>query len=727
MKLRVSEDSAVQRFNQCRINEAQCRALDVVGGDIVHVQGRNKSEMVLEVLVVTDEAVGDRILLHPLAIQNLFAFPADKVEVEACHDIKMGTNVMIRPLCSPKLPYMEPIKEFIRKHLSTPICRGTVISIHPGLALQILDCVPVVYCILTPETVVSITPPSEENIRAELEKKKVEGYDNIGGCSRQLNQIKEMIDLPLRHPELFSTIGVTQPRGVLLYGPPGTGKTMIAKAVANETGAFFFTINGPEVMSKMAGESEANLRKIFKEAEDNAPSIIFIDEIDSMAPKRDKTAGEVDKRIVSQLLTLMDGMKARSSVVVVAATNRPNSIDPALRRYGRFDREINIGVPDFEGRVEILRIHTRKLKISRGIDLTDVAMKTQGFVGADLAQVCTEAAMICIRENTSRMNTDSEKPLDETQLGRMEVTRDHFEKALRQARPASLREEMIEIPNVKWSDVGGLQEVKRKLIEMIQLPLESPDLFEEFGLTPPKGVLFYGPPGCGKTLIAKAVATQCNANFISVKGPELLTKWFGESESNVRELFEKARQASPCILFFDEIDSIAKVRGGGFGGDSATGALDRVINQILTEMDGISSTKQVFIIGATNRPETIDPAILRPGRLDQLIYIPLPDEPSRQAIVRNALRKTPLDPQTSLDIMSITLAALTEGFSGADLVEMCQRATRMALREVIDTGISRGKFVTWDNFETAISESRRSVSPEDVSRYTSFETRTLKR
>jgi transitional endoplasmic reticulum ATPase len=549
---------------------------------------------------------------------------------------------------------------------------------------------------------------------------KYDGYDNIGGCSRQLSQIKEMIDLPLRHPELFQSVGVTQPRGILLYGPPGTGKTLIAKAVANETGAFFFTINGPEVMSKMAGESEANLRKVFKEAEDNAPSIIFIDEIDSMAPRRDKTVGEVDKRIVSQLLTLMDGIKPRSSVMVVAATNRPNSIDPALRRYGRFDREINIGAPDQEGRLEILKIHTRKLRISKDVKLDDIALRTQGFVGADLAQVCSEAAMHCIRENTRNMNVETDKRIDETVLRRIMVTKEHFEKALQTAKPSSLREEMVEIPNVSWDDVGGLEDVKQKLLEMVQLPLENPELYEAFGLKPSRGVLFYGPPGCGKTLIAKAVATQCHANFISVKGPELLTKWFGESESNVRELFEKARQASPCILFFDEIDSIVKARGSGFGGDSTNSVTERVINQILTEMDGISTNKQVFVIGATNRPESIDPAILRPGRLDQLIYIPLPDEKSRESILKTSLLKTPLGTKTNRKTIAESLGSLTEGYSGADLVELCQRATRRALRRVL---LNKGadKIVLWEDFEETLSEIRVSVSPSEIIRYENFE------
>jgi len=720
LQLKIVVDPSVTSY-KCLMNDRDCQSLEVFNTDFVFLHGRKKSEMVLSVQSTPQGVLPGRIHIHPSAILNLFSAEGDLVTAEACHDIKKGNSITVQPSRATCEKDILAIKTFFQTNLLMPVCRGNYLKIDSSLYIKVIDCKPVVYCLIAETTELRITSPMTCDLKAEIERVKFsEGYDNIGGCSRQLALIKEMIDLPLRHPELFETIGVTQPRGVLLYGPPGTGKTLIAKAVANETGAFFFTINGPEVMSKMAGESEANLRKIFKEAEDNAPSIIFIDEIDSMAPRRDKSVGEVDKRIVSQLLTLMDGMKSRASVMVVAATNRPNALDPALRRFGRFDREINIGVPDFEGRVEILKIHTRKLKMARGVDLEQFALRTQGFVGADLAQVCTEAAMICIRDKSKRLNTDSEKPLDEGVLRTMEVTKEHFDQALRHAKPASLREEMVEIPNVKWEDVGGLEDVKRKLIEMIQLPLESPELFEEFGLSAPKGVLFYGPPGCGKTLIAKAVATQCNANFISVKGPELLNKWFGESESNVRELFEKARQAAPCILFFDEIDSIAKRRGGGGGefGDVGS-ALDRVINQILTEMDGISSTKQVFVIGATNRPETIDPAILRPGRLDQLIYIPLPDEPSRRAILKNALKRTPINRESTLTSLVETLSIMTDGFSGADLVEFCQRSTRMALRDVIDKR-STARCVSWEHFERALQESRRSVSPDEVVRYQRF-------
>lgn len=505
-----------------------------------------------------------------------------------------------------------------------------------------------------------------EPIKREDEEKMDEvGYDDIGGCRKQMAQIREMIELPLRHPQLFKTLGVKPPRGVLLYGPPGSGKTLIARAVANETGAFFFLINGPEIMSKMAGEAEGNLRKAFEEAEKNSPAIIFIDELDSIAPKRDKVHGEVERRVVSQLLTLMDGLKGRGHVIVIAATNRPNSLDPALRRFGRFDREIDIGVPDEVGRMEVLRIHTKNMKLSEDVDLAVIAKDTHGFVGADVAALCTEAALQCIREKMDVIDIEEEK-IDAAVLEAMAVSQDHFKFAMGAVNPSSLRETVVEVPNVKWEDIGGLEDVKKQLQEMILFPIEHPEKFHKFGMQPSKGVLFYGPPGCGKTLLAKAVANECSANFISIKGPELLTMWFGESESNVRDIFDKARQASPCVLFFDELDSIAVQRGSGGGGDGG-GAGDRVINQLLTEMDGVSSKKSVFFIGATNRPEILDEAIIRPGRLDQLIYIPLPDEASRLNVLKANLRKTPIAKNVDLGF----IAKIAEGFSGADLTEIC--------------------------------------------------------
>jgi transitional endoplasmic reticulum ATPase len=507
---------------------------------------------------------------------------------------------------------------------------------------------PAPYGVCAPDT--EIHCEGEPVKREDEERADEVGYDDIGGCRRQMAQIREMIELPLRHPKLFQTLGVKPPRGVLLFGPPGSGKTLIAKAVANETGAFFFLINGPEIMSKMAGESESNLRKAFEEAEKNAPAIIFIDEIDSIAPKRDKSNGEVEKRIVSQLLTLMDGLKGRSNTVVIGATNRPNAIDPALRRFGRFDREIDIGVPDENGRLEIFRIHTRNMKLDEDVDPEAIAKETHGFVGADMAALCTEAAMQCIREKMDIIDIEQDS-IDAEILASMSVNQEHFKFALGASNPSSLRETVVEVPNVSWNDIGGLLGVKRELKELVQYPIEHPEKFEKFGMSPSRGVLFYGPPGCGKTLLAKAVANECQANFISIKGPELLTMWFGESEANVRDVFAKARAAAPCVLFFDELDSIAQQRGGSSGGD-AGGAGDRVMNQLLTEMDGVGSKKNVFIIGATNRPDIIDTALMRPGRLDQLIYIPMPDYESRLSILQAVLRKSPVHKDVDLQYLA---------------------------------------------------------------------------
>jgi len=461
-----------------------------------------------------------------------------------------------------------------------------------SVEFKVVETEPDEYCIVAPDTIIHC---DGDPIKREDEDSKLNaiGYEDIGGCRKQLVQIREMVELPLRHPQIFKSIGIKPPKGILMYGPPGCGKTLIARAIANETGAFFINVNGPQIMSKMQGDSEKNLRDIFEEAEKNQPSIIFFDEIDAIAPKREKSQGEVEKRVVSQLLTLMDGMSKRSNVIVIAATNRPNTIDGALRRFGRFDREIDIGIPDDIGRLEILQIHTKNMKIDNEVDLESIAKDTHGFVGADLAQLCTEAAMQCIREKMELIDLEDET-IDAEVLNLMSVTADHFRFAQQTISPSSLKETVVEIPNVSWDDIGGLVNVKKELQEMVQFPIEFPEKYEKFGQSPSKGVLFYGPPGCGKTLLAKAIANECQANFISIKGPELLTMWFGESEANVRNVFDKARQAAPCILFFDEIDSIAKKRGGG-GGD-AGGAGDRVINQILTEMDGMGKKKMFLLL-----------------------------------------------------------------------------------------------------------------------------------
>ncbi|KAL7419138.1 AAA ATPase cdc48 [Cryptotrichosporon argae] len=689
-----------------------------------------------------------KIAMNKVARNNCAIKLADLVHVSAANDIKYGKRVHI-------LPFADSIEGlsgnlfdvFLKPYFLEayrPVRKGDVFQVRGGMRtvdFKVIEVDPSPYCIVASDTVIH-TEGDPIDREAEEANLNAVGYDNLGGCRKQLAQIRELVELPLRHPQLFKAIGIKPPRGILMFGPPGTGKTLMARAVANETGAFFFLINGPEIMSKMAGESESNLRKAFEEAEKNSPAIIFIDEVDSIAPKRDKTNGEVERRVVSQLLTLMDGLKARSNIVVMAATNRPNSIDPALRRFGRFDREIDIGIPDPTGRLEILRIHTKNMKLADDVDLEQIAADTHGYVGADMASLCSEAAMQQIREKMDLIDLD-EDTIDAEVLDSLGVTQENFRFALGVNNPSALRETVVEIPTTSWNDIGGLEKVKRELQETVQYPVEHPEKFLKYGMSPSKGVLFYGPPGTGKTMLAKAIANECQANFISIKGPELLTMWFGESEANVRDVFDKARAAAPCVMFFDELDSIAKARGGSHG--DAGGASDRVLNQILTEMDGMNAKKNVFIIGATNRPDSIDPALLRPGRLDQLIYIPLPDEASRLSILQATLRKSPIAPGVDLHF----LAKNTAGFSGADLTEICQRAAKLAIRASIEADMRKERerkekaeaageegdvdiaeeddedevpSITVEHFEEAMRFARRSVSDADIRRYEMFST-----
>mmetsp|Transcript_3624 Transcript_3624/g.8292 ORF Transcript_3624/g.8292 Transcript_3624/m.8292 type:complete len:918 (+) Transcript_3624:66-2819(+) len=560
------------------------------------------------------------------------------------------------------------------------------------------------------------------------------GYDSVGGHDKATKLMRELVELPLRFPELWTTAGVPTPKGVLLHGPPGSGKTLIANALVEETGAHVVVINGPEIMARKGGESEANLRQAFEEAAEKAPSIIFMDELDSIAPKRDEAQGETEKRVVSQLLTLMDSLKTNSNVMVIGATNRPNVIESALRRPGRFDRELEIAMPDEDGRHEILKIKTKDMDLEVDVDLFQIARDTHGYVGADLQQLTLEAALQCIRSNIHNLDIDSEDPIPDEDLEILRVKNEHFVHALSTCDPSTLRDNKVEVPDVKWADIGGLEQTKRELQEMVRYPIEHRHLFERFGMQASRGVLFYGPPGCGKTLMAKAIANECGANFISVKGPELLNMWFGGSEANVRNLFDKARAASPCILFFDEMDSIARARGSGGSGGSDTS--DRVINQILSEIDGMGSGKTLFIIGATNRPDILDPGIMRPGRLDQLIYIPLPDRESRISIFKANLRKSPIGDDIGLE----QLADATEGFSGADITEICQRAAKNAIRDCITSDIERQKRVeagemtqeeadalpdpvsaiTKAHFEASMGKARRSVGPEIIAQYDEF-------
>lgn len=731
----ANDDNSVVSLSAKKMEELQ-----LFRGDTVKLKGKKGKETIC--IVLLDEGQDDgNIKMNKVVRKNLRVRLGDCVTVTAHGDVPYGKRIHVLPIddtiegVTGNLfeVYLKPY--FLEAY--RPVQKGDLFivrqAMHP-VEFKVVETDPSPCCIVAPDTVIHC---EGEPIKREDEEKLDDvGYDDIGGCRRQMAQIREMIELPLRHPTLFKTLGVKPPRGVLLYGPPGSGKTLIARAVANETGAFFFLINGPEIMSKMAGESESNLRKAFEEAEKNAPSIIFIDEIDSIAPKRDKTNGEVERRIVSQMLTLMDGLKSRANVVVIGATNRPNSIDAALRRFGRFDREIDIGVPDENGRLEIFRIHTRNMKLDEDVDPEVIARETHGFVGADMAALCTEAAMQCIREKMDLIDIEDET-IDAELLDAMAVTQDHFTFALGQSNPSSLRETVVEVPTTTWEDIGGLEEVKNELRELVQYPVEHPEKFEKFGMSPSRGVLFYGPPGCGKTLMAKAVANECQANFISIKGPELLTMWFGESEANVRDVFEKARAAAPCVMFFDELDSIASARGGSSG--DGGGAADRVINQLLTEIDGVGAKKNVFVIGATNRPDIIDPALMRPGRLDQLIYIPMPDVESRLGVLKSCLRKSPL----AADIDLRAIAVYTDKYTGADLTEICQRAAKLAIRENIARDMERARLaaeagegddmadieeedsvpeITAQHFQTAVNESRRSVTDAQLAKYASFAT-----
>jgi transitional endoplasmic reticulum ATPase len=528
--------------------------------------------------------------------------------------------------------------------------------------------------VMTASTKVKINdkPVSKEN----MDIPKV-SYDDVGGLGDVIGQIREMVELPLKHPELFKRLGIEAPKGVLLHGPPGTGKTMLAKAVAGETSSNFVSIGGPEIMSKFYGESEGKLREIFKDAEENSPSIIFIDEIDSIAPKRNEVQGEEERRIVAQLLSLMDGLNSRGKVVVIGATNRPNSIDEALRRPGRFDREIEIGVPDRHGRMEILQIHTRGMPLAKDVDLGHIADKTHGYVGADLAALCREAAMAALRRVLPDVNVDDETIPSEV-LNKISVEMNDFLNAMKGLQPSTMREVLIEKPNVKWEDIGALADAKQQLKEAVEWPLKYGKVFAHMNAKPPKGILLYGPPGTGKTLLAKAVATESEANFISVKGPEFLNKWVGESEKAVRETFRKARQASPCVIFMDEIDSIVPVRGTG--GDS--NVTERVVSQMLTELDGLEPMNDVVVIAATNRPDMIDPALLRPGRFDKSIYVAPPDKESRKSIFEIHTKGKPMEEDVDLD----KLADQTEGCTGADISAICNEAVMSAVRRLVAGG-----------------------------------------
>ncbi|AHF80684.1 CDC48 family AAA ATPase [Thermococcus paralvinellae] len=782
IKLKVA--SAYQRDvgrGIVRIDRKAMRTIGVQPGDIVEIIGTKNTAAVVWPAYPEDEGL-DIIRMDGTIRKNAGVGLGDEVTVRKA-EVKEAKKVVLAPT--------EPIRfgaDFVdwlhSRLIGRPVVRGDYIKI--GVLGQELT---FVVTATTPAGIVQVTEftdftVSEKPVK-EVAKTAALGvtYEDIGGLKDVIQKIREMIELPLKHPEIFEKLGIEPPKGVLLYGPPGTGKTLLAKAVANEANAHFIAINGPEIMSKYYGESEERLREVFKEAEENAPSIIFIDEIDAIAPKRSEVTGEVEKRVVAQLLALMDGLKSRGKVIVIGATNRPDALDPALRRPGRFDREIEVGVPDRQGRKEILQIHTRGMpiepefrksdvkrileelrgderfrdiidkaieKVERAKDereiqdilkslderlydevkhrlidalLEELADKTHGFVGADLAALAREAAMAALRRLIKEGKIDFEaEHIPKEVLEELKVTKRDFYEALKMIEPSALREVLLEIPNVRWEDIGGLEEVKEALREAVEWPLKYPEAFQALGINPPKGILLYGPPGTGKTLLAKAVATESEANFIGIRGPEVLSKWVGESEKNIREIFRKARQAAPTVIFIDEIDAIAPRRG-----TDVNRVTDRLINQLLTEMDGIEENSGVVVIAATNRPDILDPALLRPGRFDRLILVPAPDEKARYEIFKVHTRKMPLAEDVDLK----ELAKRTDGYTGADIAAVCREAAMNAMRRALKEGVIKPGVkmdevrqkvkVTMKDFEEALKKVGPSVSKETMEYYKKIE------
>jgi transitional endoplasmic reticulum ATPase len=652
-----------------RIDYDSMDSLNASTGDVVEIRGKRRTVAKCLPLYPSDEGKGI-IRVDGLVRNNAGVAIGDTVVVRKIKAVP-AEKVIVAPLEA-----IPPIDErYLADALeSVPLIKGDNVMVPyfgGRLTFQVIGVTPPASdAVLVMQKTIFHIAEKGEKLRGVPQV----AYEDIGGLKEEIQKVREMIELPLRHPEIFEKLGIEAPKGILLYGPPGTGKTLLAKAVANESNAHFISISGPEIMSKFYGESEARLREIFKEAKEKAPSIIFIDEIDSIAPKREEVTGEVERRVVSQLLSLMDGLEARGKVIVIAATNRPNALDPALRRPGRFDREIEIKVPDKRGRLEILQIHTRNMPLDTNVDQDRVAAVTHGFVGADLEYLCKEAAMKCLRRLLPELNLEEEKLASEV-LNKLIVMMNDFENAVKEVMPSAMREVYLESPDIPWTAIGGLEEVKRELQEAVEWPLRYPDLYTKLGHSMPKGLLMHGPSGTGKTLLAKAVATESEANFISVRGPELLSKWVGESERGIREIFRRARQAAPCVVFFDEIDSIAPTRG--MGGDSMV--TERVVSQLLTELDGIQALSGVVVLGATNRADMIDPALVRPGRFDKIVFVPMPDKAARLKILEIHSKDKPIGPDVELS----RVAELTEGFSGADTSSVANTAVSLVLHEYL--------------------------------------------
>lgn len=680
--------------------------LSVSSGDIVEIEGQKKTAAVVWPAKSEDEGKNiirmDHYIRYNAGVGLGDSVNVRKAEVFEAKEITLAPTQEVRIIAP---GYNRILK---KSFLGRPLTKGDTVMISvfgTGFIYRVVE--------TKPKGIVKVTDLTNFILREKPMKDELEGiptiaYEDIGGLKEQIQKVREMVELPMRHPELFRRLGIIPPKGILLYGPPGTGKTLLAKAVAHETNAHFISVNAPQIMSKFVGEAEERVRQLFKEAEEHAPSIIFIDEIDAIAPKRDEVVGEVERRVVAQLLALMDGLEARGNVIVMAATNRVNSLDEALRRPGRFDREIEFVVPDTKGREEILQIHTRGMPLAKDVDLKYFASITHGFVGADLEALVKEAAMKALRRYLPEIDLEAET-IPEELLEKLEVTKADFIEGLKDVQPSALREIAIQIPKVKWSDIGGLEKAKKELKQAIEWPLKNPDAFTKMGVKPPKGILLYGPPGCGKTLLVKAVANESQANFISIKGPELLSMFVGESEKAIRKIFRKARQVSPAIIFFDEIDSITPKRGLSFD----SGVSNRVLDQLLTELDGINQLKNVVFIAATNRPDLVDQALLRPGRIDKMIMIEAPDEKTRVEILKVHLKGVPI--AKDVDIKEI--AAKTEGFSGADLEALVRESALLVLEE----NKLKPKEITMKHFEQIIEKIKGTITPRVKKVYDEFE------
>ncbi len=730
VKMKVGELTGREDFGRglARIDSNTMKTLGAKEGDVIEIEGKRKSSAIAIRSYPADVGL-NVIRIDGLVRKNCGTSIGESVTIRKA-DVKEAKKIVLAPAEKGLILHFSP--NLLKQNIyMRPMVKGDIIIANPvfrtrgrgsgdmfeqmfGISMEEVFLpmgteTRLAVVKTSPESVVQITDMTEVELLPEavdMEESKAPSvtYEDIGGLTQIVPKVREMIELPLRHPEIFERLGVEPPKGVLLYGPPGTGKTLLAKAVANESGAHFISIAGPEIVSKWYGGSEENLRKIFEEAEKNAPTIIFFDEVDAIAPKREEVTGEVERRMVSQLLSLMDGLKSRGKVIVIAATNRPNAIDPALRRGGRFDRELEVPVPDKAGRKEIFQIHTRGMPLETDVNLDRLSEVTYGYVGADLSGLCKEAAMSALRRVLPEISALKEgEPIPKEVIEKLQITKDDFDYALKMVQPSAMREVLVEIPKVKWEDVGGLEDVKGALKEAVDWPLKNPESFTRMGIKPARGILLYGPPGCGKTYIVKALANEAGANFISIKAGELYSKWVGESEQRIREVLRRAKQVAPTIVFFDEIDALAPRRGM----DAGSRVSEQVVSQLLTEMSGIEDMEGVVVIAATNRPDMIDPALLRPGRFDRMVYVPAPDEKTRFEILKTHTKEMPIK---GLDMEA--LAEKTEGYSGADIEAVCREAGLNALRS--DMNASE---ITKKDFNDALNKIKPSITQDMFAKY----------